>query len=329
VPAAAAGRAFEATPLWDIALRPFAELMAMEDELRALEERMAAGEEAVVEPYGTLQERFAVAGGYEYRANARRVLTGLGFGESEFDLPFNALSGGQRTRLMLALVLLEDADLLLLDEPENHLDISAREWLETFLNSWPRAFVIISHDREMLNAVSESIIELDGGMVKRYAGNYDAFVAAKSLAMEQQQKAFTRQQEFIRREEAWIDRFRYKNTKARAVQSRIKRLSKMERVDEPTQANHAPRFTLGEVVRTGEIVLSAEHLTMGYESLPLYSDVSFEVQRGERIGIIGPNGSLARPPCCATFWAISRAPRERFGWGTRCRSDTTTSNTRR
>ncbi len=280
----------EAT-IHDIVLHSFQDLIDQELELTRLEERMAADEDGVLETYSVLQEQFSIQGGYEFRIRIKQVLQGLGFHPDEFGLHFHALSGGQRTRLMLALVLLEDADLLLLDEPENHLDMEAREWLENFLLDSPKAVVIISHDRRMLNQAVTRIVEVERSILLGHTGNYDAYMANKALLLEQQQKAFERQQEFVRKEEAWIERFRYKNTKARQVQSRIKRLDKMDYVDAPLSDAQSVRFDLGEVVRSGAVVLDAQRLSIGFGGLELYKDVTFQVQRGERVGIIGPNGS--------------------------------------
>ena len=279
------------TPLLEIVMHAFEHLREMERELARLEERMTHGDEAALEEYGHLQDQFSVAGGYEFPARAKQVLTGLGFAEEEFDLPFMALSGGQRTRLMLALLLLQDADLLLLDEPENHLDLQAREWLEEFLQGWQRAYVIISHDRRMLNVAAETIVELDQFGLRVFPGNYDAYVTGKQRLTEDQQKAYERQQEYIQKEMTFINRFRYKATKAKQVQSRIARLDKLERLDAPNRESGIANFRLGEVVRSGQVVLEAKHLSMGYDNLPLYEDVSFTVERGQRVGIIGPNGA--------------------------------------
>jgi ATP-binding cassette, subfamily F, member 3 len=277
--------------VFDVVLDSFQELIAQEKVLNDLEERMAQGDESVLEEYSRLQEHFSVHRGYEFRTDIKRVLHGLGFLVEEFDLPFHALSGGQRTRLMLALVLLQDADLLLLDEPENHLDLEAREWLEKYLKNCPKAVVIISHDRQMLNSVVERIVEVEFGQLTKYAGNYEAYLKAKELHRDQQGKAYERQQEFMRKEEAWIDRFRYKNTKAKQVQSRIKRLEKLEKVDAPPPEASEVTFNLGEVQKSGESVLDVRELSIAYDGLQLYKNVSFEVSKGERVGIIGPNGS--------------------------------------
>jgi ATP-binding cassette subfamily F protein 3 len=275
----------------DLVLEVFRPLVEMETRVHALETRMSAGDESVMDEYAVLQDDFALRGGYEFRSNINRVLTGLGFTPDEFALPFRALSGGQRTRLMLALVLVQDADLLLLDEPENHLDIKARIWLEDYIRDCGRAVVVISHDRQLLNTVAERIVELERGQYYDFAGNYDAYLAAKALHREQQQKQYERQQEFIRKEQVFIDRFRYKATKARQVQSRMKRLEKLDAVEAPPPESGTADFHLGPVVRSGAVMLHAEHLTMGYGGLTLYRDVYFEVHRGERVGLIGPNGS--------------------------------------
>ena len=275
----------------DIVMRKFADLTQMEETLAELEDRMSRGDEAALDQYAHVQDEFSARGGYDFRYRIKRVLMGLGFLESEFSMRFAALSGGQRTRLMLALVLLEDADLLLLDEPENHLDLEAREWLEDYLKESRRAFMIISHDRQMLNAVAERILELENGEVRSYTGNYDQFVDAKELWIEQQQAAYERQQDHIRKQMVFINRFRYKATKSRQVQSRLKQLEKLELIESPTEDKSKAKFNLGEIVRSGALVLEAKNLSMGYDGLPLYQGVSFQVERGERVGIIGPNGA--------------------------------------
>ena len=275
----------------DIVFEHFSVIAGLEARLTELEHLIAAGDESALEPYGKAQDEFTLAGGYEFRAKVNRVLGGLGFSEDEYGLPFGSLSGGQRTRLMLALVLLEDADLLMLDEPENHLDLSAREWLEDFLKDWPKTLVIISHDRRVLNEVTTRTIEVERGKTRSFPGNYTAYQKEKVRIIEDQEESFRRQQEEIRREEAWIDRFRYKATKAKQVQSRIKRLDKLERVEAPLKEMSSAVFRLGDVVRSGQIVLRGDNLGMAYGDLCLYSGLNIEVKRGERIGIIGPNGS--------------------------------------
>jgi ATP-binding cassette subfamily F protein 3 len=188
-------------------------------------------------------------------------------------------------------VLLQEADLLLLDEPENHLDVEAREWLETFLKGWSKAFVIISHDRRMLSQVVERVVEVERGTLVSYSGNFEFYRVEKQKQRELHQKAYERQQQFIEREESWINRFRYKKTKAPQVQSRLKRLEKLDRVDAPPPEAAEVKFRLGEVVRSGQMVLEAKDLGMRYGDLRLYGGVSFRVERGERVGIMGPNGS--------------------------------------
>ena len=279
------------TPMWDVVMTRFQDLIEMERRLREMEEKMSEGDESVFDEYATVQDEFSIRNGYEFRANAKRILTGLGFTDDEFDLPFSVLSGGQRTRLMLALVLVEDADLLLLDEPENHLDLQAREWLETFLQEWPRAFIIISHDRQMLNAVTKRTVEVERRELKGFTGNYDAYMKEKVRLVEEHERLYQKQQEQISREESRINRFRYKASKARAVQSWIKQLDKMEKLEAPEATMKTAKFNLGEVVRSGQMVMEARDLSMGYGDLTLYENVSFTVERGERVGIIGPNGA--------------------------------------
>ena len=278
------------TTVLDIALTPFTKLLRMEEELHALELKMVDGNEETLATYGEYQHEFTLQGGYEFRTRVRQILGGLGFRTEDFELPFEALSGGWRARLMLSLSLLQEADLLLLDEPENHLDMDAREWLEDHLQSRTEAMVLISHDRRMVNVLAKRILEVERGELSSYTGNYDAWLKEKALRREQQQKAFERQGDFIRKEQAWIDRFRYKNTKSRQAQSRLKRLEKMDIVSAPESEMAAVSFGMGTVVRSGETVLEARELSMSYDT-PLYTNLDISLHRGERLGIIGPNGS--------------------------------------
>ncbi|HIJ64550.1 MAG TPA: ABC-F family ATP-binding cassette domain-containing protein [Candidatus Hydrogenedentes bacterium] len=277
--------------VYDAVMRSFADLLGLERRLGEFERQMAGGDERMMARYSELQDEFTRRGGYAFRHEVKKVLHGLGFTEEDFGLRVQSLSGGQRTRLLLALVLLEDADLLLLDEPENHLDLDACEWLEGFLKECAKSFIIISHDRRLLDAVVDRIVELEGGQLRSYTGNYDFYVKQKALLREQQQKAFERQQEFVEKQQRLVERFRYKASKARMVQSRIKRLEKLERVAAPPPEAGSARFGLGDVVRSGAVVLEGEALSMAYGDLRLYENVSIQIERGERVGIIGPNGS--------------------------------------
>ena len=280
----------EATVL-DIAREAFAEVRVMELELNRLGEAVARHEPGALEAYTLLEHAFEARGGWDYPNRIRRTLSGLGYREAASTQAFRALSGGQRTRLLLAVVLLRVADLLLLDEPENHLDMDAREWLEDYLKQCGQAVVIISHDRRMLDSVVHRIVEIERGLLREFSGNYTFYLKQKALLREQQQKAWERQVAFIRKQEVFIERFRYKNTKARQVQSRIRALEKMERVEAPPPEADTAGFRLGSVAVSGEVALEARDLAMGYGDLTLYDGISFVLRRGERIGLIGPNGS--------------------------------------
>ncbi|HRZ81352.1 MAG TPA: ABC-F family ATP-binding cassette domain-containing protein [Candidatus Hydrogenedentes bacterium] len=281
----------EEKTIQDIVMESFPEILELEARLARLEERMAAEGDTLLAEYSDAQHAFTAMGGYGFRTRVKQVLQGLGFRPEEFSLPFHALSGGQRTRLRLALALLRDADLLLLDEPENHLDVEAREWLESYLSSCREAVMIISHDRQMLNNATTRIVEVERGQLFDYSGNYAFYQKQKALLREQYQKAYERQEEFIRKEEALIERFRYKNTKARQMQSRLKRLDKLERIEAPPPEADTAAFRLGEVERSGEVVLDVRDAAMAYGDLTLYDGISFTVRRGERVGIVGPNGA--------------------------------------
>ncbi len=275
----------------EIALGSFADLLDTERRLQELEHRLDGKDVETLEEYGEQQHAFALKGGYEFRTRVRQILCGLGFHPDDFSLPFKALSGGWRARLMLSLALLREADLLLLDEPENHLDMEAREWLEDHLRARPEAVVLISHDRRMINVLAQRILEIERGTLTSFTGNYDGWLREKTLRREQQQRAFARQDAFIQKEKAWIDRFRYKNTKARQAQNRLKRLERLDIVEAPPPEMDTAVFQLSEVERSGDIVLDARELSMGYNDNLLYDTLSFSLHRGERLGIIGPNGS--------------------------------------
>jgi ATP-binding cassette, subfamily F, member 3 len=171
------------------------------------------------------------------------------------------------------------------------LDLQAREWLESFLKDWPHALVIISHDRQMLNSVANRIVEVERGGVRGFKGNFDRYMTEKKRLQEEQEKAYQKQREYINSEEKRIDKFRYKASKAKQAQSWIKKLDKVERIDAPVADQASIAFGLGDVVRSGQLVLDAEDMGMGFDHLPLYQNVSFKAERGERIGIIGPNGT--------------------------------------
>jgi len=280
-----------ASTVFDVAMEGFQDLIQEEKELHRLEQRLHHDEPGLLELYGERQHAFSLAGGYEFRTRARQILFGLGFLPEDFEKPFSALSGGWRARLMLSLALLREADLLLLDEPENHLDMTAREWLETHLAGRSEAMILITHDRRMVNVLAHRILEIEGGAVTAFTGNYDRWLKEKNLRREQQQKAFARQESYIQKEQAWIDRFRAKNTKAKQAQAKMKRLEKLERVDAPPPELATAVFHLEKAERSGDMVLDARSLTMAYGNRSLYQDLSFSLYRGERLGIIGPNGS--------------------------------------
>ncbi len=265
-----------------------AQLTLVEEEMRR-----ASGEEelrSLAEKQGELERRFDSEGGYDLPSAGKKILGGLGFRESDFTRPAGEFSGGWLMRLALARLLLIEPSLLLLDEPTNYLDLESVVWLEAYLRSYEGALVAVSHDRTLLNAVANRIWEIDGEQIVSYTGNYDASIRARRLREEQLAAAKKAQERFLAKERRFIERFRYKNTKAKAVQSRIKRLEKMETIT-GRAAQKSVRIRMPEPPPSARIQLELKGLSKSYGDHAVYTGIDFAVERGERIALVGRNGA--------------------------------------
>ena len=237
--------------------------------------------------YDRLTEMLHFHEAYTVDHRVEEVLDGLGFRKEEYDRPVETFSGGQQSRLMLAKLLLAAPDVMLLDEPSNHLDIAATQWLEDYLVSMPEAMLIVSHDRYFLNKVVTKVFELNSGRIDSYPGNYEAYWRLRRERYEQQLKAYKAQQEYIEKQEEYIRRVHYGQLHKQA-QSRRKALEKIERVQRPTWIE-SPQMHFGPVRRAGDIVVRAEEIGKSYDR-PLFRRLSFTLERGQRLGVLGPNG---------------------------------------
>jgi len=275
------------------ALAAFGTLQHIEHEMHELEHRMAesnADLERVLERYSDLQHQFEREGGFEYAARAEAILQGLGFERETWSLETEKLSGGQHNRLGLARLLLAQPDVLLLDEPTNHLDVAAVEWLEEFLQTYPAAYVIISHDRYFLDRVCGRIIELESGRANSYTGNYSDYLVEREVRREAQQRAYENQQQLISKTEDFIRR-NIAGQKTKQAKSRRKMLERLDRVEAVASERSSGDFRLQAIERTGNHVLMIEQAAVGYPGTLLARDISLILRRGECLGIIGPNGS--------------------------------------
>jgi len=286
--------------IYDELLMVFENLLNMEKKLKVLEEKMnepydISKEEyhnKIIKDYTTLTELYTNNGGYTYKGEISRVLKGLGFNEEDFDKCINILSGGQKTRVALCKLLLTKPDILLLDEPTNHLDLDAIEWLEEYLKSYKGSIVIISHDRFFLDAVTTKTLELIGGIVEIYNGNYTTFIDLKKKNYEIALKAFSLQQAEIKRQEDIIARYKSFNREKsiKAAESRQKALDKIDRIDAPIKEKKASRIEFETEIKSGNDVLYVENLSKSFGEKTLFTNVNMDIKRESKIAIIGENG---------------------------------------
>jgi ATPase subunit of ABC transporter with duplicated ATPase domains len=263
----------------------------LEDLQKALEDPARAGEmDRILARFGEVQEEYEHLGGYTLEAQAREVLHGLGFDDGQIDGDVGALSGGWKMRVALARVLLGRPDVLLMDEPTNHLDIESIIWLEEFLKSYSGALLMTSHDREFMNRIVTKIAEIDGGEIIVYSGNYDFYERERAIQEANQQAAFARQQAMLAKEQRFIERFKTHAAKAAQVQSRIKALDKIEKIELPKK-RHVVKFEFRVPPRSGDQVAVIEDLDKSYGPRVIYKGFSLTIRRGERWAVMGRNGA--------------------------------------
>ncbi|HZS36831.1 MAG TPA: ATP-binding cassette domain-containing protein [Polyangia bacterium] len=280
--------------IFEALLKPFQKVLALRDELHALEQKMhMVHDEKTVARYGELQELYTAAGGYTLEHRIKALAHDLGFADADLERSVDTLSGGERGRLELAKTLLEEPDLLLLDEPTNHLDVEATEHLEERLREWPKAFVLVSHDRYFLRAVCRDIVEVEGGRAVVFPGGYDKYVVEREERLERLNAAYERQRDQIAKTEDFI-RKNIAGQKTKQAKSRRKMLEKVERLRRPQDEFAAAgqlglRFSVGDHAG-GKEAIRAEKLTVGYPGAPLVRDIDLTIYRGDRVGFVGPNG---------------------------------------
>ena len=263
----------------------------LEDLQRAMEDPARAGEmDRILDRFGEVQEQYEHLGGYTLEAQAREVLHGLSFKDDQIDGDVGALSGGWKMRVALARVLLGRPDVLLMDEPTNHLDIESIIWLEQFLRSFQGALLMTSHDREFMNRTVSKIAEIDAGEIISYSGNYDFYERERTIRETNQQAAFARQQSMLAKEQRFIDRFKTHAAKAAQVQSRIKAIDKIEKIELPKK-RQVVKFDFRIPPRSGDQVAVIEDLHKKYGSRVIYDGFSLTIRRGERWAVMGRNGA--------------------------------------
>ncbi len=282
--------------IYEEMLSVFRKIMETESKLREMENEMGQyeGQELSdkMAEYAALQLFFEQNDGYGYQSRLRGVLKGLGFSEKDWNRPMNQLSGGQKTRVWLGRLLLSRPDLLLLDEPTNHLDIASIEWLEDFLRSYSGAVLIISHDRYFLDRIVTKVVEIENKKSTVFNGNYTFYSQQKEILRESQQKAYDLQQKEIKRQEEVIRTLRAYNREKfiKRAESREKALDKMERLDRPEALPDQMRLTLTPQIISGSDVLHAENLSKTYNGHKVFQNVFFDIRRGDKVAVIGPNG---------------------------------------
>ena len=274
-------------------------LNSIEQELRSLEEKMRIHADNsfalndVYARYNRLSEEFESGGGYAVRSNVTGILKGLGFPEEEFTKKVSLLSGGQKTRLLLGKLLLESPDILILDEPTNHLDISSVTWLESYLRNLRNTVILVSHDRYFLDHIVGKVLDIDNACARLYTGSYTAFSEKKAQLRKEQMKAWLNNQAAIRHQQEVIEKLRSFNREKsiKRAESRQKMLDKMERVDKPFDTDDAMRLHFSPFRPSGSDVLYAEGLSKAYDGRQLFRQVMLDIKRGEKVAVIGPNGT--------------------------------------
>ncbi len=272
------------------------DVAGLEDRMRELEARIAvtppgADQEALLTEYGEVSHRFDDLGGYGLEAEARRVLAGLGFADTQVVRDIGLLSGGWMMRVALARLLLAGPDVLLLDEPTNHLDLASVTWLEGFLAEYAGAIVLVSHDRDFINEIANAVVELADGTAVEYPGNYADFIEQRELRLSQQRAAAANQQRRIAQTERFIERFRYKASKARQVQSRVKALDRLERVEVGSDRVATMRFKFPDPPRSGRRVVTLRGVGKRYGDNVVYEGLDLVLERGAKVALVGPNGA--------------------------------------
>lgn len=287
----------DTTNVLNEALKAFTELFSLSSEIEKCSQQISSRNDYESEEYlwlcdhlSVIEERYRMIGGDNYLGETEQTLSGLGFERRDFDKPTSELSGGWRMRVELAKLLLSKPDLFLLDEPTNHLDIESIQWLESFLEMYPGAVIVVSHDRAFLDNTTKRTIEISLGRIYDYRVSWSEFVELRRERREQQAAAFRNQQKMIEDTEKFIDRFRYKATKAVQVQSKIKQLDKVERIEIDEEDNSKINIRFAPAPRSGTLVIEAENLSKSFDAHKVLENIAITVERGEKIAFVGRNG---------------------------------------